>query len=231
MLPEDSVCLSQVGPELSVHCQNPSDLPGIRESGIYCYNPHTSPTYHVYYLDYFSRNMAVDVNFTIHLDKGTYILPFQCNTGTYGDCLYKGTSTVPFVETFLPILSGSLYRDQMATTDLAALYLVVPSSVPLYPFTPFPTDAFLVSSEGLLDSTSIKAPECQLDTNATNGTQTFPAASKIMMQDWFGADLETAALRSREFVPLTMYVNTTDAFIFSWLELDAYIPKRGYTGV
>lgn len=176
--------------------------------------------------------MTIAVSYTINMENATVVLPFVCSTAFLGDCQYVGNGSMPFVNSYFPILSGNLYRDLASSAVAGLFYLVVPSSVPLYPYTTFPTDAFILQSDNLLHpSVVLEVPDCHYDSALTNTSKHIDDASKIFMQDAFGANLSAGVLRTRQFLPLSMTVPITDPYVFSWLELEVYIPQRNFTAL
>lgn len=222
--PKESVCLNEAGVEMTIMCENPSEIPSIRESGMYCNNPKVLPSFHVYFgntrIEWF-----MDVNYTLEMESGTVTNQYRCDTLNpicelvYGNELPLMGNVFPAFDVFLQILGDFDFPD---------LVFVVPSEAVLYPYTPFPEDLFAVRWSSIPDFSNFPKPDCHrwegeyafLNTSA----DPFPQDTRLSLVDDFGAIPESLKLTMRLTSPLTIEFDLTRPGAQLWFESVAYLP-------
>jgi hypothetical protein len=230
-MPSESFCLNEVGVESTISCQNPANISSVRESGLYCNNPHTLTSYHVYSIVEFHQDWTMNLNLTVAVDAGNVTYPFECDSMTRM-CYYRGNGTLPEMAQFRYLFDGWLWT--MGETDFYDTFLIIPSPSRLYPYTPLPDDAFMYPAINMpLEAAQIPKPDCfrwegQLAQFNTS-TEYFPEYRRLGLIEDYGVNPESVKLTMEPLRPLILSFELTRPGNYIWLEATTLIPHRNDT--
>lgn len=228
--PKESICLNEAGVDLTIMCENPSELPSIRESGMYCNNPKVLPSFHVY-LATIEIQWFMEVNYTVEMEAGTVTNQYRCDT-LNPICELVSGFELPLMGHVFPAFD--VYLQILGDFNFSDLAFVVPSEAVLYPYTPFPEDLFVVRRPLVPEyRDNYPKPDCHLwegEYAYLNTTaDPFPEDIRLSLVHDFGAIPESLKLTMDLTSPLTIDFNLSRPGAQMWFESFAYLPFRNDT--